>query len=76
MTNDHSYRLLQLLRNRLIATARNCMRKQQPLGQVYGSMQNAYRQMQTALTHQEPYAPVCIIVVFLSPPLPPLTYLT
>ncbi|RHN72989.1 putative bicarbonate transporter [Medicago truncatula] len=47
----------QLLRNRLIATARNCMRKQQPLGQVYGSMQNAYRQMQTALTHQEPYAP-------------------
>ncbi|XP_061370458.1 boron transporter 1-like [Gastrolobium bilobum] len=44
----------QLLRNRLVATARSCMRKQESLGQVYGSMQDAYWQMQTPLTHQEP----------------------
>ncbi|RDX62319.1 putative boron transporter 2, partial [Mucuna pruriens] len=43
----------QLLRNRLVAAARNSMRKQESLGQVYVSMQNAYRQMQTPLAHQE-----------------------
>ncbi|KAK7412858.1 hypothetical protein VNO78_04546 [Psophocarpus tetragonolobus] len=44
----------QLLRNRLVTTARSSMRKQESLGQVYGSMQDAYWQMQTPLTHQEP----------------------
>ncbi|CAK8531497.1 unnamed protein product [Lathyrus sativus] len=44
----------QLLRSRLVATARRCMRKQENLAQVYGSMQSAYWQMQTPLAHQEP----------------------
>ncbi|CAJ2662616.1 unnamed protein product [Trifolium pratense] len=47
----------QLLRTRLVATARNCMRNEESLGQIYGSMQDAYWQMQTPLTHQEPPAP-------------------
>ncbi|WJX23316.1 Boron transporter 1, variant 2 [Trifolium repens] len=47
----------QLLRNKLVATARNCMRNEESLGQIYGSMQDAYWQMQTPLTHQEPSAP-------------------
>ncbi|GAU48156.1 hypothetical protein TSUD_302890, partial [Trifolium subterraneum] len=46
-----------LLRNKLVATARNCMRKEESLGQIYGSMQDAYWQMQTPRTHQEPSAP-------------------
>ncbi|KAK7303637.1 hypothetical protein RJT34_14548 [Clitoria ternatea] len=44
----------QLLRNQLVATARRAMRNQESLGQVYESMQDAYRQMQTPLVHQEP----------------------
>ncbi|KAK7332641.1 hypothetical protein VNO80_29396 [Phaseolus coccineus] len=43
----------QLLRNRLVAAARSSMRKQECLGQVYGSMQDAYWQMQTPLVHEE-----------------------
>ncbi|XP_059448544.1 probable boron transporter 2 isoform X4 [Corylus avellana] len=46
----------QLLHNRLVATARKCMRKNASLGEVYGSMQEAYQQMQTPLTYQEPSA--------------------
>ncbi|XP_021895959.1 boron transporter 1-like [Carica papaya] len=46
----------QLLRNRLVATARSSMRKNASLGQLYGNMQEAYRQMQTPLTYQEPSA--------------------
>ncbi|KAK6254310.1 Bicarbonate transporter-like [Theobroma cacao] len=46
----------QLLRNRLVATARKCMRKNGSLGQVYESMQEAYQQMQTPLIYQEPSA--------------------
>ncbi|KAK3034650.1 hypothetical protein RJ639_033605, partial [Escallonia herrerae] len=44
----------QLLRNRLVATARQSMRKNSSLGQLYGNMQEAYRQMQTPLIYQEP----------------------
>ncbi|KAJ1420841.1 Bicarbonate transporter, C-terminal [Sesbania bispinosa] len=44
----------QLLRNRLVAKARSCMGKQESLGQIYRSMQDAYWQMQTPLIHQEP----------------------
>ncbi|KAH7513529.1 hypothetical protein FEM48_Zijuj12G0210000 [Ziziphus jujuba var. spinosa] len=44
----------QLLRNRLVSTARKCMRKNASLGQVYGSMQEAYQQMQSPLVYQEP----------------------
>ncbi|KAG9459875.1 hypothetical protein H6P81_004383 [Aristolochia fimbriata] len=44
----------QLLRNRLVATARNCISKNASLGQLYGNMQEAYRQMQTPLIYQEP----------------------
>ncbi|OMO53420.1 Bicarbonate transporter, eukaryotic [Corchorus capsularis] len=43
-----------LLRNRLVATARQCMHKNASLGQVYESMQEAYQQMQTPLIYQEP----------------------
>ncbi|KAF7836884.1 putative boron transporter 2 isoform X1 [Senna tora] len=43
----------ELLRSRLVATARSCMRKHASLGQVYGSLQEAYQQMQTPLTYQE-----------------------
>lgn len=49
---------MQLLRNRLVATARRCMKNNASLGQVYGSMQQAYQQMQTPLTYQEPSARV------------------
>ncbi|KAL2341617.1 hypothetical protein Fmac_009557 [Flemingia macrophylla] len=44
----------QLLRNRLVATARSAIKKLENLGQVYGSMQDAYWQMQTPLVHQHP----------------------
>ncbi|GMN52245.1 hypothetical protein TIFTF001_021390 [Ficus carica] len=44
----------QLLRNRLVATARRSMRKNASLGQLYGNMQEAYQQMQTPLIYQEP----------------------
>ena len=48
----------QLLRNRLVATARKCMHMNASLGQVYESMQEAYQQMQTPLIYQEPSARV------------------
>ncbi|CAL9114886.1 unnamed protein product [Musa textilis] len=43
----------QLLRNRLVATARQSMSQNSSLSQLYGSMQDAYRQMQTPLIYQE-----------------------
>ncbi|KAH9730916.1 Boron transporter 1 [Citrus sinensis] len=43
----------QLLRNRLVATARTSMRKNASLGQMYGNMQEAYQQMQTPLIYQQ-----------------------
>ncbi|XP_030454686.1 boron transporter 1-like [Syzygium oleosum] len=44
----------QLLRNRLVTTARRSIRNNASLGQLYGNMQEAYRQMQTPLVYQEP----------------------
>ncbi|XP_024020057.1 boron transporter 1 [Morus notabilis] len=44
----------QLLRNRLVSTARRSMRKNASLGQLYGNMQEAYNQMQTPLIYQDP----------------------
>ncbi|KAL8224792.1 hypothetical protein R6Q57_017349 [Mikania cordata] len=44
----------QLLRNRLVETARESMRMNSSLGQLYGNMQEAYHQMQTPLVHQGP----------------------
>ncbi|XP_038905775.1 boron transporter 1-like [Benincasa hispida] len=44
----------QLLRNKLVETARSSMRKNASLGQLYGSMQQAYQQMQTPLIYQQP----------------------
>ncbi|GLT38094.1 hypothetical protein SLA2020_123610 [Shorea laevis] len=44
----------QLLRNRLVLTARKSIRKNASLGQLYGNMQEAYHQMQTPLVYQEP----------------------
>ncbi|MCD9559318.1 Boron transporter 1 [Datura stramonium] len=46
----------QLLRNRLVNTARKSMQKNSSLGQLYGNMQEAYQQMQTPLIYQEPSA--------------------
>ncbi|KAH7513577.1 hypothetical protein FEM48_Zijuj12G0215000 [Ziziphus jujuba var. spinosa] len=46
--------ILHLLRDRLVPTSRKCMRKNASLGQVYGSMQEAYQQMQSPLVYQEP----------------------
>lgn len=43
----------QLLRNRLVATARTSMQKNSSLGQLYGNMQEAYQQMQTPLIYQD-----------------------
>uniref|UniRef100_A0A803Q4L9 Bicarbonate transporter-like transmembrane domain-containing protein n=1 Tax=Cannabis sativa TaxID=3483 RepID=A0A803Q4L9_CANSA len=42
----------QLLRSRLVAAAKKCMSKDVSLGQVYGSMQEAYQQMQSPLHHE------------------------
>uniref|UniRef100_A0A7C9EVY7 Bicarbonate transporter-like transmembrane domain-containing protein n=1 Tax=Opuntia streptacantha TaxID=393608 RepID=A0A7C9EVY7_OPUST len=46
----------QLLRNRLVATARKAIKMNASLGQLYGNMQEAYQQMQTPLIYQEPSA--------------------
>ncbi|XP_041022138.1 boron transporter 1-like [Juglans microcarpa x Juglans regia] len=43
----------QLLRNRLVATARRSIRRNASLGQLYGHMQETYQQMQTPLIYQE-----------------------
>lgn len=47
----------QLLRNRLVATARESIGKNASLGQLYGNMQEAYQQMQTPLIYQQQSAP-------------------
>ncbi|XP_040990189.1 probable boron transporter 2 isoform X1 [Juglans microcarpa x Juglans regia] len=44
----------QLLRNKLVVTARQSMRKNSNLGQLYQNMQEAYNEMQTPLTYQIP----------------------
>ncbi|XP_071716204.1 boron transporter 1-like [Rutidosis leptorrhynchoides] len=44
----------QLLRNRLVESARESMRMNSSLGQLYGNMQDVYQQMQTPLNHQPP----------------------
>ncbi|GFP93599.1 probable boron transporter 2 [Phtheirospermum japonicum] len=44
----------QLLRNRLVDTARQSIKTNSSLGQLYGNMQQAYQQMQTPLIYQEP----------------------
>lgn len=43
----------QLLRSRLVATARRSMGKNASLGQLYGNMQETYQQMQTPLIYQD-----------------------
>lgn len=50
---------MQLLRNRLVATARESIQKNSNLAQLYGNMQEAYQQMQTPLVYQEPSTRVC-----------------
>ncbi|CAN1196406.1 Boron transporter 1 [Linum perenne] len=44
----------QLLRNRLVATARRSISKNASLGKLYGNMQEAYQNMQTPLIYQQP----------------------
>ncbi|RDX91017.1 putative boron transporter 2 [Mucuna pruriens] len=46
----------QLLRNKLVVTARKSMGKNASLGQLYGNMLEAYHQMQTPLIYQDPSA--------------------
>ncbi|KAJ1412532.1 Bicarbonate transporter, C-terminal [Sesbania bispinosa] len=46
----------QLLRNRLMITARKSISKNASLGQLYGNMQEVYHQMQTPLIYQDPSA--------------------
>ncbi|KAK7397000.1 hypothetical protein VNO78_18164 [Psophocarpus tetragonolobus] len=46
----------QLLRNKLVVTARQSMGKNASLGQLYGNMVEAYHQMQTPLIYQDPAA--------------------
>lgn len=55
--------VMQLLRNRLVATARSSIKKNASLGQLYGKMQEAYNQMQTPLVHQVPSLKVNILFV-------------
>ena len=50
---------VQLLRNRLVTTARQSMSQNSSLGQLYGNMQEAYQQMQTPLIYQQRAAQVC-----------------
>ncbi|KAF3578400.1 hypothetical protein DY000_02036118 [Brassica cretica] len=44
----------QLLRNRLVATARKSIKTNASLGQLYNNMQEAYHHMQTPLAYQQP----------------------
>ncbi|TYJ07405.1 hypothetical protein E1A91_A11G000900v1 [Gossypium mustelinum] len=44
----------QLLRNKLVSTARKCTSKNANLSQLYRSMQEAYNEMQTPLVYQLP----------------------
>ncbi|GAB4845695.1 Boron transporter 1 [Ancistrocladus abbreviatus] len=44
----------QLLRNKLVETARKSISKNSDLGQLYRSMQEAYNEMQTPLVYQMP----------------------
>jgi hypothetical protein len=44
----------QLLRNKLVSTARKSMGKNSNLCQLYRSMQEAYNEMQTPLAYQQP----------------------
>ncbi|GMQ10111.1 hypothetical protein CsSME_00053243 [Camellia sinensis var. sinensis] len=46
----------QLLRNKLLSTAKKSMSKNSNLGQLYRSMQEAYNEMQTPLVYQNPSA--------------------
>ncbi|CAL5194555.1 unnamed protein product [Lathyrus oleraceus] len=48
----------QLLRNKLVITARKSIGKNASLGQLYGNMQEVYHQMQTPLIYQDPSARV------------------
>jgi hypothetical protein len=55
--------VMQLLRNRLVTTARKSIRKNASLGQLYGNMQEAYHQMQTPLVYQQPPATVRVLLM-------------
>lgn len=46
--------LKQLLRNKLVSTARRSIRQNTNLGELYRNMQQAYNEMQTPLVYQNP----------------------
>lgn len=50
------FSLEQLLRNKLVAAARQSIRMNSNLGQLYRNMQEAYNEMQTPLAYQIPSA--------------------
>lgn len=51
-----SFWVKQLLRNKLVSTARESIRQNANLSQLYRSMQEAYTEMQTPLVYQTPAA--------------------
>lgn len=51
--DDIGFLFMQLLRKRLVLTARTSMRKNASLGKLYGDMQEAYQRMQTPLIHEQ-----------------------
>lgn len=50
---------VQLLRNKLVASARQSVQSNSSLGKLYGNMQEAYQQMQTPLIYQQTSQGVC-----------------
>ncbi|MCO5609078.1 hypothetical protein L7F22_063300 [Adiantum nelumboides] len=44
----------ELVRNRLVKTAKRSIKENASLGQLYGNMQEAFQQMQTPLVYQQP----------------------
>lgn len=66
--------MVQLLRNKLVVTARKSMGKNASIGQLYGNMVEAYHQMQTPLIYQDPSARVRTLTFFLSLNLPNLSF--
>ena len=52
----------QLLRNKLVSTARKSISKNSNLGQLYRNMQEAYNEMQTPLAYETPPALVNLFI--------------
>lgn len=53
---ESCFSLYQLLRNKLVSTARKSIQRNSNLSQLYRNMQEAYNEMQTPLVYQMPPA--------------------